>query len=62
MHITGIIPYAAERMGQNYRLRNLVFKFADIDLLSPEMEKLGLLGETDRSRRRGVDVSKELGP
>jgi len=39
------------------RLRNLVFKLADIGLLSPEMEKLGLLGETDRSRRRPGDVS-----
>jgi hypothetical protein len=46
-----------DRITRHNRLRNLVFKFADIGLLSPEMEKLGLLGETDRSRRRPGDVS-----
>jgi hypothetical protein len=35
------------------RVRNLIFKFADVGLLSPEMEKLG----TDRSRRRPGDIS-----
>jgi hypothetical protein len=39
------------------RVRNLIFKFADVGLLSPEMEKLGILGPTDRSRRRPGDIS-----
>lgn len=34
------------------RVRNLVFHFADVGLLSPELEKLGILGPTDRSKRR----------
>ena len=46
-----------DRITRHNRLRNLIFKIADIGLLSPEMEKLGLLGETDRSRRRPGDVS-----
>ena len=32
-------------------------KIADIGLLSPELEKLGILGPTDTSRRRPGDVS-----
>ena len=39
-------------------MRNLVFKLADTGLLSPELEKLGILGPTDKSRRRPGDVSK----
>ena len=39
------------------RLRNLVFNIADMGLLAPEMEKLGLLGPTDKSCRRPGDVS-----
>src|SRR5690348_8603161 len=38
-------------------VRNLIFKLADTGLLAPELEKLGILGETDRSRRRPGDVS-----
>ena len=38
-------------------MRNLLFKLADTGLLAPEMEKLGILGETDKSRRRPGDVS-----
>ena len=38
-------------------MRNLVFKLADTGLLAPEMEKLGILGETDKTRRRPGDVS-----
>ena len=39
---------------QNYEAQQrarLVFKIADIGLLSPELEKLGILGPTDKSRR-----------
>ena len=48
---------SGDRITRHNRLRNLVFKFADIGLLSPEMEKLGILGPTDKSRRRPGDVS-----
>ena len=34
-----------------------MFKLADTGLLRPEMEKLGILGPTDKSRRRPGDVS-----
>src|SRR6266478_4509366 len=39
------------------RLRNLVFKLADTGLLAPDLEKLGILGVTDKTRRRPGDVS-----
>ena len=39
------------------RVRNLIFQIADQGLLSPELEKLGILGVTDRSSRRPGDVS-----
>ena len=39
------------------RVRNLISQFADLGLLSPELEKMGILGPTDRSRRRPGDVS-----
>ena len=42
---------------RHHRVRNLVFHFADVGLLSPELEKLGILGPTDRSKRRPGDVS-----
>ena len=38
-------------------MRNLVFKLADTGLLAPELEKLGILGVTDKTRRRPGDVS-----
>ena len=34
-----------------------MFKLADTGLLAPELEKLGILGPTDKSRRRPGDVS-----
>ena len=34
-----------------------MFKIADTGLLAPEMEKLGILGPTDKSRRRPGDIS-----
>jgi hypothetical protein len=42
------------------RLRNWLCKLAEIGLLSPVMEKLGLLGPTDDSKRRPGDVSFPL--
>ena len=39
------------------RVRNLIADFASVGMLSPELEKLGLLGVTDRSRRRPGDIS-----
>ena len=41
------------------RLRNWIFKLGEIGLLRPQMEKLGLLGPTDDSKRRPGDVSFE---
>ena len=43
---------SGDRITRHNRLRNLVFKFADTGLVSPELEKLGILGATDTSRRR----------
>ena len=48
---------SGDRITRHNRLRNLVFKLADTGLLRPEMEKLGILGPTDKSRRRPGDVS-----
>jgi hypothetical protein len=48
---------SGDRITRHNRLRNLVFKFADTGLLAPEMEKLGILGVTDKTRRRPGDVS-----
>ena len=39
------------------KLRNLLFKLAEVGLLNPEMEKKGILGPTDESKRRPGDVS-----
>ena len=45
------------------RVRNLLFQLAEVGMLTPELEKLGILGPTDRSRRRPGDVSfKNWGP
>jgi hypothetical protein len=61
MDILGDHPLCCKKSGDRItrhdRLRNLVFKLADTGLLAPELEKLGILGETDRSRRRPGDVS-----
>src|SRR6266404_3355206 len=46
-----------DRITRHNRLRNLVFKLADTGLLAPELEKLGILGVTDKTRRRPGDVS-----
>src|SRR4051812_17731709 len=48
---------SGDRITRHNRLRNLVFKLADTGLLAPELEKLGILGVTDKSRRRPGDVS-----
>ena len=47
---------SGDRITRHNRLRNLVFKLAD-GLLAPEIEKLGILGVTDKTRRRPGDVS-----
>src|SRR5207253_10791354 len=39
------------------RVRNLMFKLGELVVLSSQMEKLGLLGPTDDSKRRPGDVS-----
>src|SRR6185312_10648721 len=48
---------SGDRITRHNNVRNLVFKLADTGLLSPELEKLGILGPTDKSRRRPGDVS-----
>ena len=48
---------SGDRITRHNNLRNLVFKLADTGLLAPELEKLGILGPTDKSRRRPGDVS-----
>jgi hypothetical protein len=48
---------SSDTITRHNRVRNLIFQFADMGLLSPELEKLGILGVTDRSRRRPGDVS-----
>lgn len=42
------------------RLRNWLCKLAELGMLNPAMEKLGLLGPTDESKRRPGDVSFPL--
>src|SRR6185312_11151194 len=48
---------SGDRITRHNRLRNVVFKLADPGLLSPDLEKLGILGVTDKTRRRPGDVS-----
>ena len=48
---------SGDRITRHNRLRNVVFKLADTGLLSPDLEKLGILGVTDKTRRRPGDVS-----
>ena len=48
---------SGDTITRHNNLRNLVFKLADTGLLAPELEKLGILGPTDKSRRRPGDVS-----
>ena len=42
------------------KLRNWVYKLAEQGLQNPEMEKLGILGPTDHTKRRPGDVSIPL--
>ena len=46
-----------DMISRHNRVRNWLFKLCDIARLNPEMEKLGLLGPGDESRRRPGDVS-----
>ena len=48
---------SGDMITRHNRVRNLIAQFADMGLLAPEMEKMGILGPTDRSRRRPGDVS-----
>lgn len=48
---------SGDMITRHNRIRNLVAHFADVGLLSPELEKMGLLGPGDRSSRRPGDVS-----
>ena len=48
---------SSDTITRHNRVRNLISQFADLGLLSPELEKMGILGPTDRSRRRPGDVS-----
>ena len=48
---------SGDMITRHNRVRNLVYHFADVGLLTPELEKLGILGPTDRSKRRPGDVS-----
>ena len=46
-----------DNITRHNRVRNWICKLADMGLLNPQMEKLGLLGPTDSSKRRPGDVS-----
>ena len=48
---------SSDTITRHNRVRNMIAHFADVGLLSPELEKMGILGPTDRSRRRPGDVS-----
>ena len=52
---------SGDRITRHNRLRNLVFKLADTGLLAPELEKLGILGVTDKTRRRLVMFQSRAG-
>ena len=39
---------SGDRITRHNRLRNLVFKLADTGLIAPDLEKLGILGVTDK--------------
>src|SRR5947199_4614049 len=51
---------SGDRIKRHNRLRNLVFKLADTGPLAHELEKLGILGVTDKTRRRPGGVSIKL--
>src|SRR6476659_1159138 len=42
------------------RLRNLIYKLAEAGLLNPVLEKAGILGHTEQSKRRPADVAIPL--
>ena len=48
---------SSDTITRHNRVRNLIAQIAEVGLLSPELEKMGILGPTDRSRRRPGDVS-----
>jgi hypothetical protein len=48
---------SGDMITRHNRVRNLIYSFADVGLMQPELEKLGILGPTDRSRRRPGDIS-----
>ena len=52
-----ITPYAARSQVTLSQDTIGYVHFADVGLLSPELEKMGILGPTDRSSRRPGDVS-----
>ena len=61
MNIQGVCcRRTQDTITRHNRVRNWIFKLADMGLLNPQMEKLGLLGPTDSSRRRPRDVSFPL--
>jgi len=48
---------SSDLITRHNRIRNLVAHYGEKGLLTPELEKLGLLGHDDRTRRRPGDVS-----
>jgi hypothetical protein len=48
---------SGDTITRHNRLRNLIYKLADRGLLNPELEKQGILGHTEKSKRRPGDVS-----
>lgn len=48
---------AGDLVVRHNRVRNIIFKLAEYGLMTPEMEKVGILGPTDDSKRRPGDVS-----
>src|SRR5690348_14935221 len=53
---------SGDRITRHNRLRNLVFKLADTGLLAPELEKLGILSVTDKTRRCPVEALPSISP
>ena len=48
---------SGDMITRHNRVRDLIAEFASKGLLAPDLEKLGLLGPTEKSRRRPGDVS-----
>ena len=48
---------AGDLIVRHNRVRNIIYKLAEHGLMAPEMEKVGILGPTDESKRRPGDVS-----